>query len=55
LNIKKGLPKYLLEDIETMSAKRINKIKTPELKASYLNALESKNDAQLQKRLKVAF
>ncbi|MDA3046699.1 ADP-ribosyltransferase [Campylobacter sp. VBCF_06 NA8] len=52
LKIKKKLPKYLKEQIAPLS--QIKKLKTPNLKASYMQALKAKSDEAKAKALKIA-
>lgn len=52
LKVKKKLPKYLKEQIAPLS--QIKKLKTPNLKASYMQALKAKSDEAKAKALKNA-
>lgn len=54
LKIKKDLPKYLLKECEKLAIKQAKRLKTPALKAAYLEALNSKTKQNFEKNLKIA-
>lgn len=51
LKVQKGLPKYLFDPLKELQAKQL---KTPALKAAYMQLLEAQSDKELKKALKTA-
>lgn len=51
LKVKKGLPKYLFDPLAELQSK---KLKTPALKAAYMQTLKAKNQQQLERTLETA-
>lgn len=51
LDVKNKVPKYLFDPLKQMNAKQL---KTPALKAAYLQLLDAENEKDLNKALKVA-
>lgn len=54
LKIKKGLPKYLIKEVDALSVKMADKLRTPALRASYLALLNAKSEGEYKSKLKQA-
>jgi len=54
LKIKKGLPKYLIKEVDALSVKMADKLRTPALRASYLELINAKSEAEYKRKLKQA-